>query len=48
MIKAVEDLNVTWPIILEYIRKYLGDCGCAGHSCKKWGKAETIAALLDV
>jgi hypothetical protein len=29
MLKAGEDMNVTYPNIPEDIREYLGDCGCA-------------------
>jgi len=29
MLKAVEDMNVTWPNISEDIRECVGDCGCA-------------------
>ena len=29
MLKASEDMSVTWPNISEDIRKYLGDCSCA-------------------
>ena len=47
MLKAGEDMNVTYPNIPEDIREYLGDCGCAisknnRRASQKWETPEAI------
>ena len=48
MLKAAEDMNITWPNISDDIREYLGDCGCGMYknNRRKSRKCGTPKAIL--